>query len=112
MGKLPTPAEMAKKSRYELQSQYPDLAKLDRAVVRAASMGADLGEGEDLITAWGEPDEWSMSLWNIIPFIAVLRPKTYWGWEFGQKQVEARIDHHWYRLFRPEVRWIDIQVAP
>jgi hypothetical protein len=109
-GKLPSHKDLANKSRYELQTQYPDLAKFDPASVKIVTYGADLGEAEDLVAAWGEPDEWSASGWNLIPFIAVLRPRTYWGWHVGDKDIEARIDHHWFRLYRPEVRWIDLRV--
>ena len=62
---------------------------------------------KSLVEAWGEPDEASISAWNLMLWMIPLAPVTVWEWTRFDRTVEATVWHPLLRGFRPAVWMCD-----
>jgi hypothetical protein len=60
--------------------------------------------------AYGEPDSWRLSWWNLFPFNWPIAPQTLWFWEIEGRTLQARVDHPFYLGFKPivcDLEWVE-----
>jgi len=96
-----------------LWQEYPEMAQCQPTFSRQWLWCSieDMPYAQDLVDKWGEPDERSVSWWNLMPFAWVppFHPFTVWEWEKSDKRITATVDHPLGYGYEPHVWTLDIE---
>jgi hypothetical protein len=88
---LPTRQEFSKPLP-ELQQQYTAVYRYEPSFGRFMFTPIwDMPYADDLVKKWGEPDEKSLSWWNLYTLF-IFHPMSRWYWHMGDKTVDVLID--------------------
>ncbi len=105
--KLPTPEELNRASIAELYASYPELAECGPDGNAGSASALSTRSANSLIGAWGEPDETSLSAWNLMVWMIPIAPVTTWEWTRFERPVEITVWHPAVRGYRPAVWMCD-----
>ena len=112
---LPTTEEYVNDVEGTLES-YPQLARLQPRIGKymggTGLMNGDgfsMPPGSELVEAWGEPDRWRISWWNLNPLVLLFRPASVWYYEVGDKQIYVNISHFLWHGYNQRVWMIGIE---
>ena len=107
---LPTVAELNSASfplGANIYAKYPQLEECGPTANHAFADTITTRRADALIDAWGEPEQASISAWNLLIWMIPIAPLTVWEWTGFERSVEVTVMHPLTRGFQPVVWMCD-----